>query len=265
MPSPCSPGPAPEDGHLWVKHCLSLECLQWGVTGSASAPGSKLRNCPCTSPGEAAAAAWEHPGMGKQGGCDTLSPSAEATRAHLSELWVLAGSEPTILSKQAKTLLLRLRLALQRRQVPAVRCLSPGCNVDQTLGISRRGCLHHTACPEAVVLLSWWVVPMGLCPGPSPPWSPQGQSVWSWTPCRCLHSPLHWAMALACIRHPYLHVPLQVADCTLVKRLFSKGLSTLFAIMQSPSPPVHGCVTAQVANGSAAYVGEKSWQGWMQI
>lgn len=94
--------------------------------------------------------------MGELGGCDTLSPNAKTARAHLSEPQVLAGSEPTSLSKQGKTLLLRLRLALQCRQVPALGCLSPICSMDvgQALHISRRGCLHHPARPGAVVLLS---------------------------------------------------------------------------------------------------------------
>lgn len=41
--------------------------------------------------------------MGKQKGCDTLSPTDDATRVHLSEPRLLAGSELTILREQRKT------------------------------------------------------------------------------------------------------------------------------------------------------------------
>lgn len=94
--------------------------------------------------------------MGKQEGCDTLGPTSDATRAHLSEPWLLAGSELTALSEQRETLLLRLRLALWWRQVPAGGCLSPGCNVSmgQAWQTSLSGSLHHMVCPGAVVLLS---------------------------------------------------------------------------------------------------------------
>lgn len=69
---------------------------------------------------------------------------------------ISAGSELAILSEQRDTLLLRLRLALWCRQVPAVGCLSPGCNVDvgQAWHISHSGCHHYKVCPGAVVLLS---------------------------------------------------------------------------------------------------------------
>lgn len=109
-----------------------------------------VKDCPCTVPGQA----WEHPGLGKQEGCDTLSPSADATRAHLPEPRVSAGSELTVLSEQRETLL--LRLALWCRQMPAAVCLSPGCNVcvGQAWQISHSGCLHHMVHPGAVVLLS---------------------------------------------------------------------------------------------------------------
>ena len=208
------------------------------MAGSASVAGSVLRQCPCTLPSEAATAAWGHPGTGKQGGRDTLSPSAKAATAHLSETRVLAGSEPTILSKQWKTLLSRLRLALLCRQLPAVGCLSPERIVDvrQTLHIVLRGCLHHTAV--------WGRGPaevMGCPPGALQ--RPAG-TTHSWTLCRCPRSPLHRAMALVCIRRPALHARLRIADCILIKRLFRKGLFILFAIMQSPVPPVHGCTNS---------------------
>lgn len=159
---------------------------------------------------------------------------------------MLAGSEPTILSKQGKTLLLRLKLALWCRQVPAVGCLSPGRNMDmaQPLHISCRGFLHHTAHHGAVVVLSGWVVPKGRLRLRTPGRAPWGQPTSSWTMCRCPHSPLHQAMALAYIHHPSLHARLQIGDCILIKRLFHKGLSILFAIIQSPSSPVHGCANS---------------------
>lgn len=51
------------------------------------------------------------------------------------------------------------------------------------------------------------------------------------------------------------------ADCFLIERLFGEGLSILFVRMQSPSPPIHGWVTALVASTSAAHAGQKSWKG----
>lgn len=141
---------------------------------------------------------------------------ALASRAHLSDSQVLAGPQPTILSKQGKILFWRLQLAWQYRQVPAVECLSPGCNVDvrQALHISCRGCLHHHS----------------ICSGHGPaeltgrePW---GQPIRSWTLCRCLHKPMHWTMA------PTLPCPTRTVDCVLVKRLFHNGFSILFAITQ---------------------------------
>lgn len=60
---------------------------------------------------------------------------------------------------------------------------------------------------------------------------------------------------------PISPCPISDCNCTLEKGLFHKLLSSLFVIIQSPFPLVHGCATALVANASAAYSGEKSWQG----
>lgn len=70
-----------------------------------------------------------------------------------------------------------------------------------------------------------------------------------------------WSHSTVRYQTPISPCPFQIADCTLVKGVFHKGLSILFVIIQSPFPLVHGCVTALVANASAAYSREKSWQG----